>query len=197
MSDICVPIMHWCHHAPPLRGASPPAGSRAKSAPHPPGTPHKGAPTAHRPAALLSGAPTCRTVQYIFQPPECADTPHCSPMSARCEGSDRGGKRFHSREGLLGRIGCSPDAPIRIPQGQGRGKKHTRHTGSGVWPTESTFFCNLATCTSWDSCPAGLTSRASALPPPRRRHLSRPLNCHSPGWELYFANSCNHCRLDS
>jgi hypothetical protein len=55
-----------------------------------------------------------------------------------------------------------------------RGKKHTRHTGSGVWPPEITSFCILLACGTEDSRPAGLTSARALFPRRGDGSLSRP-----------------------
>jgi hypothetical protein len=77
-----------------------------------------------------------------------------------------------------------------------RGKKHTRHTGSGVWSQEITSFCILLACGTEDSRPAGLTSARALFPRHGDGSLSRP-ELPFTGGKLYFVTSLNHCRLDS
>jgi len=43
-----------------------------------------------------------------------------------------------------------------------RGGKHTRYTGSGVWPLEITSFYILLACDTEDSRPAGFPAAATA-----------------------------------
>ena len=52
-----------------------------------------------------------------------------------------------------------------------RGKKHTRHTGSGVWSQEITSFCILLALRHWGQPARRINFRAGALSPPRRRQL--------------------------